>query len=1246
MSSILLPLVQDESTISTPLLGHAYVYVNKDNKVCIKSDSGSTQVLDFSAVGIVDHISVPLNSTTVRTPIKSGSTVLVTELPVFQDIQSLVELPITFRVVNSSSGEYFDTTFYGNGRQVGNKNISSSRIATKPLGYNTLPVTATNQESVNLAIDDKLTELARKIGSASSPTSLSLTFDSATTTINLVGSDSEVISSISLLPLLSKIDIRYDKTTKSLQIYDKKGNKLDEDIPLTDIISGVVTGANWDRRSKGNLVFVSSSGESLFSVSHSIENIEGLGEKFSEVTSEVENVKSNVSALSSTLMELKNNVQGLSGSVDGLRGLQLSFNPATKSLELKDSSSTLITSVSMQSLDDEGTDLKYNSETKEIELYNGQGIKLDSISVSDFVSGMATEIEVNGTRINLKDSSGITISSTTIKVENIEGLEVKLNTKLGAPVVPAGSIPKWTGFAFESSNITDTDTGISLTGGIKLASTPAYNTNDSFTGIYLRENELVYKKNPHLSYSLTGLGYNRRIDLIKNGYSFDIREEDQKVKNFDLILDIFTPTTFGHSLKHMIRESSDISPIKGLYPHMLGEGALFKFKSKVKEDSKHFGTYGMFLGSDGRIHTRSQSTRTYSAETLPTVATQNGDTYDNWNTVLMYDPDLGVYVGDNVITSDVALPPYLALHYKNDVQKGVILSPKMSQAMLSEFSTKINGDQRLNGMVVYNKDIQAYLQFKNGNWVPLGSDNNIYSVDGTVSSDRVVSMNGSLEFKTNGNKFKISGLKQVTSGDDLTKFSAVVRQDPETKELAIGSAVEITLTHPDTIHVETGIQNVNINVTNSVVTTTVPVHPAEYKQYKKIMKKYLTYNFTQIENFTYTPIDPTYTENFIFETVDHALYGKTAIINEKITPAKPQVMSTAGNIISMLQIGGEYQVQDGMLFKFTIHNFNNRYHYDDFVVENETGDRTTLFTLGSNNQYATNYITPSGIFNNRFDASPEVQIIMYYYNKKFFITCVYAGGISHKHWVQPVENLTTKFKLKFMIKTYDYSNYLSVIGISGKYTVIPSSDLTIIDSNIDYTERLHDLNDKTRFTQMTKTDFDIIKEYPSAPNQIILTPSGVSLVPNLNPSGVPVQSLFETLKSKIEFPGDKDWVLSYTLNTILINGIPFWRMGLGTGNAPTLGVLQSFTSSTGFFYLNGTQFAYNVVNSTVNVTYKKVANLLLVTFTTPNATIGNTKEYLIPDHLLTADNKFKFIFNTETKLPQFNLTYPEYFIKP
>ena len=56
MSSILLPLVQDESTISTPLLGHVYVYVNKENKVCIKSDSGVTQVLDFSAVGIVDHL--------------------------------------------------------------------------------------------------------------------------------------------------------------------------------------------------------------------------------------------------------------------------------------------------------------------------------------------------------------------------------------------------------------------------------------------------------------------------------------------------------------------------------------------------------------------------------------------------------------------------------------------------------------------------------------------------------------------------------------------------------------------------------------------------------------------------------------------------------------------------------------------------------------------------------------------------------------------------------------------------------------------------------------------------------------------------------------------------------------------------------------------------------------------------------------------------------------------------------------
>lgn len=1246
MSSILLPLVQDESTISTPLLGHAYVYVNKDNKVCVKSDSGVTQVLDFSAVGIVDHISTPLNSHTVRTPIKSGSVVLVPELPNFQDVQSLVSLPITFRVVDKDSGEYYDTTFYNNGQRIGNKTINSNRIATKPTGYNTIPVTAVTQEAVNLAVDDTLTSLKTLVASATTGTNYKLTYDPATTTINLIEGESNTVSSISLLPVLGGIDIRYDKTTKSLQIYNKKGAKLDDDIPLSDVVAGVVSSASWDTATPGTLVFVSSTGESLFSVSHSMSNVSGLQDRLATLDSSIDRVQGSVSSLSSTLMELKNGLSGLSGTVGGLRGLQLSYNPLTKNLELKDSSSVLISTTSMQSLGDEGTDLRYNSTTKEIELYNASGTKLDSIAVSDFVSGMATEIEVNGTSINLKDSTGITRSSATISVDNVQGLETKLNSKLNAPTVIAESIPKWTGYGFEASNITDTTTGISLTGGIKFSSTPAYDTNDAFTGVYQRDNELVYKKNPHLSYSLTGLGYNRRIDLIKNGYSFDIREEDQKVKNFDVILDIFTPTTFGHSLKHMIRESTDINPIKGLYPHMLGEGAMLRFKSKVKEDSRHFGTYGMFISSDGRIHTRSQSTRTYSAETLPTDATQNGDTYDNWNTVLMYNPDLGVYVGDNVITSDTALPPHLALHYKNDVQKGVILSPKMSQAMLSELSTKINGDQRLNGMVVYNKDAQIYLQFKNGNWVPLGFDNNIYSVDGTVSSDRVVSMNGSLEFKTNGNKFKISGLKSITSGEDLTKFSTVVRQDPETKELATGNAVEITLTHPDTIHVETGIQNVNINVTNSVVTTTVPVHPAEYKQYKKIMKKYLTYTFTPIENFTYTPINPTYTENLIFETVDHALYGKTAIINEKITPTKPQVMSSVGNILSMLQIGGEYQVQDGMLFKFTIHNFNNRYHFDDFVVENEVGDRTTLFTLGSNNQYAANYITPSGIFNNRFDASPEVQIIMYYYNKKFFITCVYAGGISHKHWVQPVENLTTKFKLKFIIKTYDHSSYLSVIGISGRFAVIPQSDLTIIDSNIDYTERLYDLDDKTRLIQMTKTDFDVIKEYPTAPNQIILTPSGVSLVPNLNPSGVPVQSLFETLKSKVELPGDKDWVLSYTLNTILISGIPFWRMGLGTGNAPTLGVLQSFTSSTGFFYLNGTQFAYNVINSTVNVTYKKVANLLLVTFTTPNATIGNTKEYLIPDHLLTADNKFKFIFNTETKLPQFNLTYPEYYIKP
>lgn len=1240
MSSILLPLVRDESTISLPLLGHVYIYVNENNKVCIKSDTGSVQVLDFDATGIIDHISTPLNSTTVPTPIKSGSIILVSSLPRYQDIQTLVNLPITFRTVDTSTGEYFDTTYYRNGLSMSDKSISSKRIKySKSSEFTKLPTSATEQEDINTAIDVTLKDLSDKLSTLDTNSRLSLAYDPSTTTISIKDGSGHEITSLSLLPLLNKIDIRYNPSTKSLQIYDDSGNKLDDDIPLTDLISGVITSASWGAR--GVLNFLTSDGITLFSVTHTVNDIQGLPEKFIDIQQNYIQLQQLINRLSSDFVITNSNISNLNREISTLRGIQVSYNSATKTLELKDGMSRLMTSVSLQALDDEGTDLRYNSALKEIELYNSAGVKIDGIPLSDFVSEFITTIEANGTKINLKDSSGKIISSAEIKVSTVQGLQDKLNAKVDVPTLTPGVIPAWGTSGLELSNLSNTTTGVSLTGGITFPITTSFDTNDAFSGLYLSTNRLLLKKSPSLSYSLSGLGMDRRIDPIKSGYRFEFLEDSQMTRVLDTTLDLLEPVTFAPgSMKDIVRTPDDQDPINGLYPYMPTAGALFKFKSRAESGSK---TWGMFLGQNGKLYIKGTFPTQYSGQTLPPSATQNLDTWYSWNTVLEYNPSTGVYIGDDD-TNGSPVEQHSILRFKNDIQKGAFLSPQMTQATLSSLSMQINNDTKYNGMVVYVTDVHSYMQYKNGNWNILGSDSSLYGTDGTIQSDRIVSMNGSLEFKTNGNSYKISGLKSVTTTEDLDKFSAVIRQNPATKELATGSAIELILTHPDTVTVQNGISNNIITINNTIITANVQMTSAELKQYKKIMKKILTYSFTPITDYTFTKVMPSHDDVFAFEQVDTPL-GKLALINttSKNTNAKT-VDYTKNIILNTLQVGGEYPVQDGMIFKFTINNFNNRNNYNDFVVENEQGDRTLLFNLGTGNIYIYSVFTFTTT--NRINDSGSVQVIIYYYNKKFFMTAIGNGGKEYKHQVVPVLNLGTKFKFKFLTKSCTVDTQ-QVFGITGSYMTIPASDLTVLEASKDFDTLIDEFDGKVTLTKMNKTQFTITKEYPGSPDQIVLTENSITVTPNVTKAGIPNKVIYETLKSTVNLPANKNWMIKFTVTFTnpLQSQHTAWRMGVGTGLIPEIAVFCPATTHGGYLQFNNSTVVSNF-GGAVDIIYKKIGNSLFYTYNTKNQAINQTDRYTIPDTLLSKHINFNFIFNTEPGLVQFIISNPEYYIEP
>lgn len=119
--------------------------------------------------------------------------------------------------------------------------------------------------------------------------------------------------------------------------------------------------------------------------------------------------------------------------IEGLENLSLDFDllwsPTSKKLSLTDAQGNVLSEISLQSLDNEGTDLRYNTATASLELYNADNELLDSIPVSDFVNNVGTQLALNSNILQLKDGKGNVLSNVMFAVSNIGGLQTVLDTK-------------------------------------------------------------------------------------------------------------------------------------------------------------------------------------------------------------------------------------------------------------------------------------------------------------------------------------------------------------------------------------------------------------------------------------------------------------------------------------------------------------------------------------------------------------------------------------------------------------------------------------------------------------------------------------------------------------------------------------------------------------------------------------------------------------------------------------------------
>lgn len=119
--------------------------------------------------------------------------------------------------------------------------------------------------------------------------------------------------------------------------------------------------------------------------------------------------------------------------IEGLENLSLDFDllwsPTSKKLSLADAQGNILSEISLQALDNEGTDLRYNTATASLELYNADNELLDSIPVSDFVNNVGTQLALNSNILQLKDSKGNVLSNVMFAVSNIGGLQTALDAK-------------------------------------------------------------------------------------------------------------------------------------------------------------------------------------------------------------------------------------------------------------------------------------------------------------------------------------------------------------------------------------------------------------------------------------------------------------------------------------------------------------------------------------------------------------------------------------------------------------------------------------------------------------------------------------------------------------------------------------------------------------------------------------------------------------------------------------------------
>lgn len=384
---------------------------------------------------------------------------------------------------------------------------------------------------------------------------------------------------------------------------------------------------------------------------------------------------------------------------------------------------------------------------------------------------------------------------------------------------------------------------------------------------------------------------------------------------------------------------------------------------------------------------------------------------------------------------------------------------RMTNAELVTNAQYVNNpalNDELAGSAYYNMDTKQLMIHDGTTWTTIGSS--MYTKDGTISTNRTITLNANIEFVTNSNSFKISGLQQSTLD---TEQPIVVADDGTLKK---GSSTVINLSASD------AATATNLNISSIVNTTNEVRQPIAFindpyqqlsimykilkdEQFTKFAQSDITLNKVNQQIATAAAATLTY-NNGVFN-----YSNKNAIIQNFLTNEYKHVVD--------LEFAKELPIDKNWVIAFDT----------NIARTSKTGQGKQLFALiGAKDTfseligaYRTNEDS-YGRWLNMSTRAPFAETNMQHVSSKVIMANINRTlylSVNSTNWsgvtsLKPTADIT---KIKPIIRLYGFSNVFggNDISFAGKYWMDSQENQEPTD---DFEARYNDLVSKTTLTRV------------------------------------------------------------------------------------------------------------------------------------------------------------------------------------